>query len=87
MTEPARATTLNQMDTEPKPPAQAFDELKAELTQPDAVVCWSQFLREQDERERHQGEGMTALGTPEGLASDEDGRCEPGESSPPTADR
>lgn len=74
------------MDSEPKQPAQAFDALKAEFTQPDAIVCWTHFLREQDERERHQREGMAALGTPEGLAPDEDGRCEPGQAPPPAED-
>lgn len=67
------------MESEPKQSAQAFDALKAEVNHPDAIVCWTQFLREQDEREQHQREGKAALGTPEGLAPDEDGQCEPGE--------
>jgi hypothetical protein len=66
------------MDMEPTHPVQPFDKLRAEFTHPDAIVCWSQFLREQYEREQHQREALAALGTPEGLVSDEDGRCEPG---------
>lgn len=75
------------MDSEPKQPAQAFDALKVEVTQPEVIVCWTQFLREQDEREQHQREGMAALGTPEGLAPDEDGQWEPGEAPTPAGDR
>lgn len=87
MTAAAWATTLHSMDNEPKHPAQAFDELSAELAQPDGIVCWTQHLRQQDEREQHQHEGMATLGTPEGLASGDDGRSEPGDACPPPANR
>lgn len=41
------------MYSEPTQPARGLDALKAEFTQPDAVECWSQFVQQQDECDRH----------------------------------
>lgn len=75
------------MEGESKLNAQSSDGPGADLAQSDGIVCWTEYLRQQDDREQRQREGMVILGTPEGLTSDDNGRCEPGEDSPPAGDR